>query len=131
MYMLDTNIVSHALRDPRGRIAMRIRRLPPQDLAISIIVAAELRFGIKKRASPTLTALVEGFLARIAILPFDGDADQHYAILRTALETVGTPIGGNDMLIAAHALALDAIQVTDNTNEFSQVKDLKFENWKN
>lgn len=131
MYMLDTNIVSQALRDPRGKVAMRIRKLPPQDLAISIIVACELRFGIKKRGSPALSTLVEGFLARIAILPFDGDADQHYADIRTDLENAGTPIGGNDMLIAAQALALDAVLVTANLKEFSRIKGLKLESWKN
>lgn len=129
MYMLDTNVVSEALRNPQGPVATRIRQISDTDLAVSIVVAAELRFGAKKRGSALLTDLVEGFLSRIAILPLEGNADHIYADIRTALEKAGTPIGGNDLLIAAHALALDATLVTDNVREFSRIDGLKLENW--
>jgi len=129
MYMLDTNIVSDALRNPQGPVAMRIRQIADDDISVSIIVAGELRFGAKKRGSDKITALVEGFLARTQVLPLESDADSHYAGIRVALETAGTPISANDMLIAAHALALDATLVTGNAREFSRIEGLKVENW--
>lgn len=129
MYMLDTNIVSEALRNPDGTVAMRIRTAPDKDISLSIIVAAELRFGTKKRSSQRITALVEGFLSRTQVLALETDADKHYAEIRATLEKAGTPISANDMLIAAHALALDATLVTGNEREFSRVNGLKVENW--
>jgi tRNA(fMet)-specific endonuclease VapC len=129
MYMLDTNMVSDALRNPQGSVAMRIGQIADDDISVSIIVAGELRFGAKKRGSDKITALVEGFLARTQVLPLESDADSHYADIRVALETAGTPISANDMLIAAHALALDATLVTDNGREFSRIEGLKLENW--
>jgi len=129
MYMLDTNMVSDALRNPQGTVATRIRQIAANDISVSIIVAGELRFGAKKRGSDKITALVEGFLARTQVLPLECDADSHYAGIRVALENAGTPISANDMLIAAHAMALDATLVTDNAREFSRIEDLKVENW--
>ena len=129
MYMLDTNIVSDALRNPGGAVAKRIAEVPDDTICVSIVVAAELRFGAFKRASRTLTRLVEGFLQRTAVQPFAAPADERYADLRLALEKVGMPISANDMLIAAHALTLDATLVTDNEREFARIKNLKVENW--
>jgi len=129
MYMLDTNIVSDALRNPGGAVAKRIAKIPNDTICVSIVVAAELRFGAIKRASRTLTHLVEGFLQRTGVQPFAAPADKLYADLRLALEKSGTPISANDMLIAAHALALGATLVTDNEREFARIKSLKIENW--
>lgn len=129
MYMLDTNAVSEALRNPRGLVAAHIKQIADSDISVSVIVAAELRFGAKKRGSEMITALVEGFLARTQILPLEAGADHYYADVRVALEKAGTPISANDMLIAAHALALDAVLVTDNVREFSRIEGLKVENW--
>ncbi len=129
MYMLDTNVVSDALRNPDGPAAARIRATPDGDISLSIVVAAELRFGAKKRGSAKITALVEGFLARTQVLPLGPDADMHYADIRVAMERAGTPVSANDMLIAAHALALDATLVSDNVREFSRIESLKIENW--
>jgi tRNA(fMet)-specific endonuclease VapC len=129
MYMLDTNVVSHALRDPQGPVAMRIRQIAGDDISVSIIVAAELRFGAKKRESKSIADLVEGFLSRTTVLPLKIDADHHYANIRVALEKAGTPISANDMFIAAHALALDATLITANEREFSRIDGLKIENW--
>jgi tRNA(fMet)-specific endonuclease VapC len=129
MYMLDTNMVSEALRNPRGSVAMRIRQVPDGEIAVSIVVAAELRFGVRKRGSAALTSLVEGFLMRTAILPLECGADDCYAEIRAALEKAGTPIDANDMLIAAHALALNAVLVTDNVSEFARIDGIKLENW--
>jgi tRNA(fMet)-specific endonuclease VapC len=129
LYLFDTNIVSNAIREPAGTIAKRILALPSADRAVSIVVAAELRFGAAKRASAVLTKKVELFLAEITVMPFEAPADRCYAELRARLEKAGTPIGSNDLLIAAHALALGATLVTDNLREFSRIKSLKVENW--
>jgi tRNA(fMet)-specific endonuclease VapC len=92
-------------------------------------VAGELRFGAYKRGSDRLTAQVEAILSAIEILPLEEPADQHYGKLRALLESRGEMIGPNDMLIAAHALALDCTVVTANRREFSRVPGLKVENW--
>jgi tRNA(fMet)-specific endonuclease VapC len=128
-YLLDTNIVSNLVRNPQGRVADRLKAVGEQNICTSIIVAAELRYGTTKKASPRLTAQVEAVLSVIDTLPFDSSADEFYGSIRTQLESVGTPIGGNDLLLAAQALALDHILVTDNDQEFSRVEGLRVENW--
>jgi tRNA(fMet)-specific endonuclease VapC len=128
-YLLDTNIVSDLIRNPNGVIAKKIRQVGENSIATSIIVASELRFGALKRASTTLTAQVEAVLDALSTLPLESPADAYYAQIRAALEAKGEVIGGNDLLIAAHCLALDRILVTDNKREFSRVERLKVENW--
>lgn len=98
-------------------------------IATSIIVAAELRYGAAKRAPVRLTRQLEAVLGVIEILPFEAPADVRYGELRVALEAAGTPIGANDLLIAAQAVALDMVLVTDNTREFERVAGLRVENW--
>jgi tRNA(fMet)-specific endonuclease VapC len=88
-----------------------------------------LRFGAEKRASPRLNKQLEAILSVLTILPFEEPADRFYAQLRSQLERRGSPIGPNDMLIAAHALALDLTIITANTHEFSRVPELKVDNW--
>jgi tRNA(fMet)-specific endonuclease VapC len=129
VYLLDTNIVSHLLREPLGTITERIRTVGLSNIAVSIIVAAELKFGAVKRNSKSLTAGIRSFLARTPILPFEAPADDVYSRLRARLVQAGTPIGALDMLIAAHALALNATLVTGNEREFARVEGLKIENW--
>ncbi len=129
VYPLDTNIVSHLLREPAGHVTERIRTVGLTNIAVSIIVAAELKFGAVKRNSKTLTAGIKSFLARTPVLPLEAPADDVYGQLRTRLERTGNPIGALDMLIAAHAMALDATLVTGNEREFSRVEGLKVENW--
>jgi tRNA(fMet)-specific endonuclease VapC len=128
-YLLDTNIVSNLVRNPQGRVADRLKAVGEQNICTSIIVAAELRYGTTKKASPRLTAQVEAVLGVIDTLPFDSPADEIYGSIRTQLESVGKPIGGNDLLIAAQVLALDHTLVTDNDQEFSRVDGLRVENW--
>ena len=128
-YLLDTNIVSSLIRDPHGRIAHRIKLIGEPNVCTSIIVAAELRYGTTKKASPRLTELIDAVLGAIEILPFDSPADELYGSIRTRLELAGTPIGGNDLLIAAQALALDLTLVTDNDKEFRRIDRLRVENW--
>ena len=128
-YLLDTNIVSDLIRNPPGRIAERIAILGEASVCTSIIVAAELRFGAAKRQSPKLTAQLEAVLGRLEILAFEEPADATYAVIRTRLELADTPIGANDMLIAAQTLTLGYRLVTDDEVEFACVPGLTHENW--
>jgi len=127
-YLLDTNILSDLMRHPAGRIANRIAQTE-QQVCTSIIVIAELKYGIAKAGSRRLAIQLAAILGGIDVLPFETPADMAYAELRTRLEQAGRPIGGNDMLIAAHALTLDLTLVTANEREFSRVPDLRIENW--
>ena len=128
-FLLDTNIVSDLVRNPQGRVAGRIAQVGDDAICTSIIVAAELRFGAAKKGSERLTTQLERILAVMDILPFDAPADAAYAQLRAQLEAAGSPIGGNDMLIAAQALATDCTMVTDNEREFVRISGLRVENW--
>ena len=128
-YLLDTNILSDLVRHPQGRIAQCIAAVGETSVCTSMIVAGEMRFGAAKRGASRLVAQVEAILAVMEVLPFDVPADREYAKLRLYLEQAGTPIGPNDMLIAAHALATDCILVTANVSEFSRVPGLAVENW--
>lgn len=126
--MLDTNIVSDLIRNPYGKVADRLTQ-NINDACVSIIVAAELRFGAEKRGSKRLLDIVEGVLDRLPIIPMDVPVDREYAEIRSKLEAAGKPIGPNDLLIAAHALSLGATLVTDNVQEFERVGGLWLENW--
>ena len=128
-YMLDTNIISDLIRNPHGKAAKRIARVGEANVCTSIIVAAELRYGCAKSGSKTLRKAVEDLLGEISVLPFDAPADAEYGAIRAQLEAVGTPIGSNDLLIAAHACATSATVVTANADEFKRVHGLKVENW--
>jgi tRNA(fMet)-specific endonuclease VapC len=128
-YLLDTNMLSDAIRNPNGRVANRVREAGDANVCTSVVVAAELRFGAARKKSPRLTALVDEVLGEIDVLPLEAPADAAYAAVRYALETKGQPISGNDLLIAAHALALGYTLVTANMREFSRVDGLMCENW--
>ena len=128
-YLLDTNILSDLVRNPQGRAAKRIAKVGEDNVCTSIIVAAELRYGCAKSGSRRLIEAVEELLSEIDILPFDVPADATYGMIRSALEASRTPIGGNDLLIAAHAQAIAATIVTANEGEFKRVRGLKVENW--
>lgn len=127
--MLDTNIVSELVRRPDGEVARRAITLDRGSVAISIIVAAELRYGAERRGSIRLTRQLEAVLSAIDMLPLGTPADRHYGMIRSELERMGRPIGHNDLLIAAHARALDATLVTRNVGEFGRVPNLAIENW--
>ena len=128
-FLLDTVILSDLLRNPAGRVASRIAEVGETEICTSIIVASELRYGALKRGSPALTDRVNGVLARLRVLAFEPPADDRYAEIRSRLEIAGTPIGANDLLIAAQAVALDSVLVTDNVREFARVRGLAVENW--
>lgn len=128
-YLLDTNAITDLIKLPAGPTAKRVARLRAGELGTSIIVSAELKFGYVKRQSKRLEDLIEGTLASFEVAPWTAPADAIYARLRVQLEGKGEPIGQNDMLIAAHALALDVVLVTANEREFSRVSGLRIENW--
>jgi len=128
-FLLDTNILSDLIRNPQGRVTARIRAVGETRVCTSIIVAAELRCGAAKKGSARLTTQLESILSVIEILAFDAPADAVYGRIRTSLERLGQPIGGNDLLLAAHAIACGHTLVTDNEREFARVDDLEWENW--
>ena len=128
-YMLDTNVISDLIKNPKGKAAKRIARVGEDNICTSIIVAAELRYGCAKKGSERLLKSVEDLLAEIDVLPFESPADVEYGNIRSELENAGKPIGANDFLIAAHAAAVNATIVTANVDEFRRVRGLKVENW--
>jgi tRNA(fMet)-specific endonuclease VapC len=128
-YLLDTNIVSDLVRNPEGRVTQQIRRVGDENVATSIIVAAELRFGAEKKGSKRLSDQVAAVLGGIEILPFEPPADSSYAVVRSHLEKAGRPISANDLLIAAQAIALGYTLVTDNERDFGRVRGLATANW--
>lgn len=128
-YLLDTNIVSDLIRNPQGKAAQNIGNIGETQVCTSIIVAAELRYGAAKKGSSRLAAQLEAVLGALEVLPLDVPADAAYGVLRAQLERAGKSIGGNDLLIAAQAIALDYTIVTDNEKEFARIANLRCENW--
>ncbi len=127
MFLLDTNAVSDLMRHPRGAVFLR-QVSAPAPVVTSIIVAGEIRFGLARRPSTGLAEKVERVLDQLDILPFGGDADRVYGRLRAELERAGRPIGAVDMFIAAHALTLGAVLVTDDA-DFLRIEGLAVVNW--
>jgi len=110
-------------------VTSRIREVGEAQVATSIIVAAELRFGAAKKGSTRLSAQVEAVLGAMKILPLEEPVDRAYGLLRARLEKKGQMIGGNDLLIAAQAISLGFTLVTANKREFAKLNDLRCENW--
>ena len=128
-YLLDSNILSDLVRNPQGMVAAQITAAGEDTVCTSVIVAAELRYGAIKSNSAKLAQRIDMILSALEILPLETPADRQYASLRHHLTHQGTPIGPNDLLIAAHALAHDLTVITANVGEFSRVPGLKVENW--
>src|ERR1051326_2957072 len=128
-YLLDANILSDLRQCPGGRVADKIGQSGDDQVGTSIIVVAELRYGIAKIRSRRLTAQFAAILGGIEVFGFDAPADAIYGTLRAELERSGLPIGANDLLIAAPALALRLTLVTGNERELSRVPNLRVENW--
>jgi tRNA(fMet)-specific endonuclease VapC len=133
LWLLDTNIISGLMREPQGAIAhqlkQRLLHVNGAKIATSVIVDCELRFGLAKKPSARIQNAYQVTIASIEVLDLDSSAVQSYANLRNFLENQGTLIGPNDMLIAAHALALGCVLVTDNEDEFCRIPGLRVENW--
>jgi tRNA(fMet)-specific endonuclease VapC len=128
-YLLDTNILSELERNPRGSVFQRISQVGQHRICTSIIVAAEIRYGVAKKGSARLAHNLGMILGSLNIIPFESPADQIYGNLRLSLERAGKPIGPNDLLIASQALALGYTLVTDNVKEFARVESLRLQNW--
>ena len=128
-HLLDTNILSDLIRNPQGPVAIRITETGEDTVCTSIVAASELRYGAEKSGSERIADRVGLLLSAIEILPLETPADRHYAELRHYLARSGTPIGPNDLLISAHALAEGLTIVTANISEFSRVPGLSLENW--
>ncbi len=128
-YLLDTNIASYVIKGNVAHVRENLRRVPMSDVGISAVTEAELRFGVARKPQATrLELAVQEFLLRVEILAWDSAAARYYAILRSALEDSGTPMGNLDIMIAAQALAADAILVSHD-RVFHRVKHLKVEDW--
>lgn len=128
-YLLDTNIIIAAIKGVPDIIG-RLEKIPLSALILSPIVLGELEFGAEKSAHVEKNrARLASLIESIPVTPLDIETSRHYGIIRADLEKKGTPIGANDLWIAAQALALGAVLVTGNVGEFSRVAGLEVENW--
>ncbi len=129
-YMLDTNICIYIIRRNPIRVLQRLQTKSITDVSISSITVSEMEYGVEKsqRKTSNRVALLR-FLAPLSVLSYDANAARHYGNIRTTLKKKGQPIGAMDLLIAAHARALNLILVTNNVNEFSRIPGLQIENW--
>ena len=128
LYLLDTNTVSHLIKR-HPQVTQRLLAVPMHQVCISAITAGELAFGLAKRPQAlALKAAVDEFLCRVEVMPWDEAVAQTYGTLRAHLQSQGTPLDALDMQIAAHALHLNAILVS-NDRAFAQATDLLVEDW--
>lgn len=129
-YMLDTDISSYIMKRSHEKVLRRLQKTPIAAVCISVITKSELLFGVEvsPRRQQDHVALDE-YLRHVEVLDFPEQAALHYAQIRAALKARGTMIGANDLFIAAHARSLALTLVTNNTQEFGRVRDLRIENW--
>ena len=128
-YLLDTNMASYVIKGNVPRVRERLLKVPMAEVGISVITEAELRFGVaRKPEAVRLKTAVEEFFLRVELLPWDSEAARHYALIRATLERTGEPMGNLGMMIAAQALAAQAVLVTHD-RVFRRVKGLKVEDW--
>jgi len=128
-YLLDTNIVIYVIKR-RPIEVLDVFNANVSRMAISVITLAELLHGAEKSSQPVGNlAVIEDFCSRLQVLPYMPKAAQHYGAIRASLETIGQPIGVNDLHIAAHARSEGLVLVTNNVKEFARVPALQIENW--
>jgi tRNA(fMet)-specific endonuclease VapC len=129
-FMLDTDISSYILRDRPAVVGNRLQRVRAADVCVSVITEAELLYGVRMAGGNSeLQRDVDDFLRRLNVLVWDSAAAAEYADIRSDLQGRGTPIGGMDLMIAAHARSLGATLVTNNERHFRRVNHLRVENW--
>lgn len=129
-FLLDTDICIYIIKRKPETVLRRFKALIPGDVGISSITLAELEYGAEKSQERSRNqAALEGFLLPLEIASYDVAAAHHYGKIRVELERKGKIIGGNDLLIASHAMALSIILVTNNVKEFGRIHGLKLENW--
>ena len=133
LWLLDSNAITALMKQPQGLAAQRMSEaLSSQvdaEMCTSSVVVCEMQFGLLKNSSSRLLTAYSQTMLGVVVYPLDEAVAKHYAQIRLHLAKAGTPIGPNDTLIAAHALALEAILVTDNETEFRRVPGLHVENW--
>lgn len=128
-YLLDTNTASYIIKGSHAAVDRRLSEIPLDELAISAVTEGELHLGAARLPQATrLQALLREFFLRVTILPWDSQAAEQYGSLRASLERKGLPMGNLDLVIAAHALALDLILVTSD-RAFERIKNLQTEDW--
>jgi tRNA(fMet)-specific endonuclease VapC len=128
-HLLDTNTASYVIKGNFPRVRERLLKVPMAEVGISAVTEAELRFGVaRKPEAVRLKIAVEEFLLRVEVLPWDSEAAQQYAEVQAELERIGEPMGNLDMMIAAHALAVQVVLVTHD-HVFRRIKRLKIEDW--
>lgn len=130
MYMLDTNICIYVLKKHSNKLRHKFKAI--KDICISSVTYGELCFGIENgnnNLKEERWRQLEIFTQRLLIDPWDENAARHYGSIRAQLKKEGTPIGNNDLLIAAHARSINAVLVTNNVREFNRVPNLTVENW--
>lgn len=129
--MLDTDMASYVIKRHSPAVTARLEELPLSSVCISVITRAELQYGLRRLASARrLHLVVRHFLRLVRALDWDGDAADRYAEIRHQLVSSGRPIGELDMMIAAHAIAADAVLVTNNVKHFARIRaPLVMENW--
>ncbi len=129
-YLLDTDTLSFVARGEHTALTTRVLNSAPEDLAISVISRGEAEFGLRAGSSRRDTERrMRGLLASVQCLPLSEAVAVEYGDIRSALQRAGTPIGPNDMWIAAHARSLGLTVVTNNEREFRRVPGLAVENW--
>ncbi len=128
-YLLDTNIVSYALRNRDEGLMARLAETGREQICTSVVVKFELEFGAHLRASPRLWTAVRGFLGGLEVLPLTADDTDAAARVAAELRRKGRPIGQMDTLIAGHALSRELSLVTHNTRHFREVEGLAVEDW--
>lgn len=129
MYLLDTNIISDVAHNPSGSVGKKLGEIDPAEIASSVVVAAEVWYGIENNPSFRSRERTASFMTAIKVLAMEADVARVYGKLRVAMKRTGSELGPNDLLIAAHALSLDATLVTGDEKAFSRVPGLKIENW--
>lgn len=127
-YLLDTNVISQLVRNPGGPVDIAMRRNIDAEIGTSLIVKGEILYGLKRNANVRGKERLDYFLQAVAVWSMDATVAEIYGDVRAEMEKQGTLMGPNDMWIAAHSLALDAVLVTDD-RIFSAVPELKIENW--
>ena len=127
-FMLDTDISSYIIKRRPATLVETFEK-HADSLSVSVMTAAELRFGAAKARRPKLAELVEAYLERLAILDWTNEVTSHYARIRSELERSGKPIGNMDLLIASHAVSQRMVLVTNNLKHFANVPGLTVEVW--
>lgn len=129
-YLLDTDTFVYIRRGRPQNAQQRFQRLRPGEAVLSVVTYGELFYGIeKKKAGPEPLLRLEELTQIVQVIPLQAEAARIYGAIRATLSSRGEMIGANDLWIAAHAIFMNLILVTNNEREFRRVPDLKIENW--